>query len=609
MDDRTQLMSATPLATGYQLSWYTILEVLGTGGFGVTYLAHDNNLDRDVAIKEYLPTSFAHRHGDQSVKPLTLGQEDNFSWGLANFLKEAKTLAKFSHDNIVRVHSVFEANNTAYMVMEYESGDNLATIIKEQGSISQDFQKRIFYPIIEGLHKIHELGFIHRDIKPANIYIRENGTPVLIDFGSARQTSLQQTSEFTALISQGYTPLEQYSSDYGNQGPWTDIYSLAATIYQGVTGKKPDDSLGRSACMLRSQPDRVARLSAEDYPGYEQQFLDATFAGLNLQPERRPQTLTDWQTLFQSHGSDRLHDRDRSEWSGQHARNGNDTRPADDWPDTNSNQRVNTSRRDHTYPDRTRADDILSDTGDHAPMRPARAPVLDSRPAKKNGKWFALAASLLVAVIGGGFLFYLQQKDDSQSSAPMATVTETTEEAVTAEVTETETVLNQATEESPAEAEAIADNNSDSTTGSSAAATDAAAEPVTSTSVVSDSTPVVTEEITPVEETAAPVASPVEEEVAILFGQPLSNDTNTPARSIKQLADASPDFPPIEGLDESAWKDQNCSNCHTWERENLCTQGEFYVAKDDSALSRIDHPYGGLLKTALKQWAAQGCAE
>ena len=154
-----------------------------------------------------------------------------------------------------------------------------------------------------------------------------------------------------------------------------------------------------------------------------------------------------------------IRDRDRSEWSGQHARNGNDTRPADDWPDTNSNQRVNTSRRDHTYPDRTRADDILSDTGDHAPMRPARAPVLDSRPAKKNGKWFALAASLLVAVIGGGFLFYLQQKDDSQSSAPMASVTETAEEAATVEVTETETVLDEATEEPSAEPEAIANNS------------------------------------------------------------------------------------------------------------------------------------------------------
>ena len=97
--------------------------------------------------------------------------------------------------------------------------------------------------------------------------------------------------------------------------------------------------------------------------------------------------------------------------------------------------------------------------------------------------------------------------------------------------------------------------------------------------------------------------------MTILFDQPLSNDNNTPARSIKQLADASPEFAPIEGLDEAAWKDQNCSNCHSWTRDDLCAQGQFYTGKDDSALTRIEHPYGGFFKSALKQWAAQGCSE
>ena len=279
--------------------WYTIKEVLGQGGFGITYLALDRNLDRHVAIKEYLPTPFAYRHQDYSVKPLTGDHRENYSWGLDSFLKEAQTLAKFGHENIVRVHTVFEANNTAYMVMEYEHGENLASIYKNAGQpLDQQFFETTFFPIFRGLEEIHQFGFIHRDIKPANIYIRENGTPVLIDFGSARQTSQQQTGEMTTLVSKGYTPLEQYSSNYGDQGPWTDIYALAASMYEGVVGAKPDEALSRSACMLRSKPDLVERLSAATYTNFEQEFLDGIFSGLALEPEGRPQNLSQWLQQF-----------------------------------------------------------------------------------------------------------------------------------------------------------------------------------------------------------------------------------------------------------------------------------------------------------------------
>lgn len=297
-DDRTALMSARALSPGYEILWYTIDRVLGQGGFGITYLAHDRNLDRAVAIKEYLPTTFAYRHQDYSVKPITGDHRENFVWGLGSFLKEAQTLARFSHPNIVRVHSVFEENNTAYMVMEYEHGENLATLYKEQDNLNQQFFEKIFFPIFDGLKEIHKFDFIHRDIKPANIYIREDGTPVLIDFGSARQTTQQQTSEITTLVSQGYTPLEQYSSNYGDQGPWTDIYALAATVYEGIVGKKPDESLSRSACLMRSKPDLLERLDENVYTGFNQLFLDAVLAGLKLEPEGRPQSLEDWSDVF-----------------------------------------------------------------------------------------------------------------------------------------------------------------------------------------------------------------------------------------------------------------------------------------------------------------------
>jgi serine/threonine protein kinase len=303
VDDRTSLMSARALAPGHEILWYTIDRVLGQGGFGITYLAHDRNLDRAVAIKEYLPTSFAYRDQNYTVKPITSDHGDNFSWGLSSFLKEAQTLARFNHPNIVRVQSVFEENSTAYMVMEYEHGQELAAIYKSSKELEQPFFEKIFLPIIDGLKEIHKFDFIHRDIKPANIYIREDGSPVLIDFGSARQTTSQQTSEITALVSQGYTPLEQYSPNYGDQGPWTDIYALAATIYEGIVGKKPDESLSRSACLMRSKPDLLAQLDANVYQGFSQRFLNAVFAGLKLEPEGRPQSLEGWYEIFQ-HGED-----------------------------------------------------------------------------------------------------------------------------------------------------------------------------------------------------------------------------------------------------------------------------------------------------------------
>ncbi len=307
VDDRTALMSARALSQGYEILWYTIDRVLGQGGFGITYLAHDRNLDRSVAIKEYLPTSFAYRREDYSVKPITGDHRESFAWGLNSFQKEAQTLARFSHPNIVRVNSVFEANNTAYMVMEYEHGQSLAALYKNtEKQRDQSLIEQIFFPIFDGLKEIHKFGFIHRDIKPANIYIRDDETPVLIDFGSARQTSQQQDSEMTSLVSQGYTPLEQYSTSYGAQGPWTDIYALAATIFEGIVGGRPAESLSRSACLLRAKPDLVVPLSTQDYPAFSQQFLDAVFIGLKLEPEARPKSIENWSLQFDSSGATTL---------------------------------------------------------------------------------------------------------------------------------------------------------------------------------------------------------------------------------------------------------------------------------------------------------------
>ena len=154
---------------GYELHWYRIEKVLGQGGFGITYLATDTNLDQHVAIKEYFPTEFAVRGTDMQVLPASHEMEEKFRWGLTRFISEARTLSHFHHHNVARVYSVFELNNTAYMVMRYESGKKLGDILELRKTLPESELKGILYPILDGLREIHAGNFIHRDIQPNNI--------------------------------------------------------------------------------------------------------------------------------------------------------------------------------------------------------------------------------------------------------------------------------------------------------------------------------------------------------------------------------------------------------------------------------------------------------
>ncbi len=293
------LSSAIALKKGHSVLWYEIESILGRGGFGITYLAKDTNLNRWVAIKEFLPNGYAHREADSTIRPLTNEHGDIYKWGLDSFIKEAQTLAKFRHPNIIHVLSVFEANNSAYMVMEYVQGEDLATRFNaRQGSISQNELERIFVPIMDGLEKVHEAGFIHRDIKPANIFIRQDKTPVLLDFGAARQTLQQQSGEMTVLVSRGYTPPEQYGASFGEQGPWTDIYALASCLYDGITGEKPADALQRVGSYHMGKEDPVKTLQSLKPQGYSLDFLKAIDLGLSIPIEDRPQTLSEWLNHF-----------------------------------------------------------------------------------------------------------------------------------------------------------------------------------------------------------------------------------------------------------------------------------------------------------------------
>ena len=285
---------ANDLQAGFEILWYQIESVLGRGGFGITYLARDNNLGQLVAIKEYLPHDFATRGEDSTVQPVSIEQEDVFSWGLERFMSEAQTLAKFKHPNVVRVLSVFKHNNTGYMVMEYEQGEDLSYVYKRKQKLTQQELEDIYYPVIDGLSSVHKEGFIHRDIKPSNIYIRADGSPVLIDFGAARQAVGSKTKTLTSMLSIGYAPFEQYNDEPGKQGPWTDVYALGASLHQGITGEKPLESTIRGMALLHDEPDPYEPLSQSRIEGYSQVFLRAIDQALMMQIYDRPQTLKDF---------------------------------------------------------------------------------------------------------------------------------------------------------------------------------------------------------------------------------------------------------------------------------------------------------------------------
>lgn len=237
-----QASDLAALAVGHSIFEYRIDRVLGGGGFGITYLAQDVNLQLPVAIKEYFPSSVALRAPDKAVHARSADSQEQFDWGLDRFIEEARALASFRHPNIVRVLRYFQANGTAYIVMEYESGDPLKHWLRQQQGLNQRALLKLIYPLLDGLESVHKLNFLHRDIKPDNIYIRADGSPVLLDFGAARRVS--KDNDMTNIVSPGFAPFEQYHSR-GNQGPWTDLYSLGAVMYWITTGKQPMEAASR----------------------------------------------------------------------------------------------------------------------------------------------------------------------------------------------------------------------------------------------------------------------------------------------------------------------------------------------------------------------------
>ncbi len=280
---------AAGLPPGHRIAEYEIVRVLGAGGFGITYLAFDHQLDGPVALKEYFPADLAARVDGARVAVTAPTNRETFSWGLERFLEEARAIHRFRHPNVVQAHRYLEANGTAYIVMEYVEGESLKSILDRRGRLSAEEWRPWLNALLDGLEHVHSHGYLHRDIKPANIVIRAaTGEPVLIDFGSARAQQRDRTH--TQVFTAGYAPIEQYSGG-GGQGPPSDIYSLAAVSYRVLTGEP-----------LPSAPDRAlsddCRPLAESVSGADPTWLTAMDQALAWKPRDRPQTVEAWRAAL-----------------------------------------------------------------------------------------------------------------------------------------------------------------------------------------------------------------------------------------------------------------------------------------------------------------------
>jgi serine/threonine protein kinase len=271
---------------------YRLKRVLGAGGFGITYLADEKALARLVTIKEYFPAELAARHRG-SASPRSQEVAGDYQWGLDRFIEEAQTLARFDHPNIVRVHRYFRANNTAYMVLQFEEGSSFKAWLKGLRRAPRQAElDGMVAPLLDALEMIHKANYLHRDIAPDNIMVRKDGSPVLIDFGSARGAIAAQSRTVSALVKPGYSPYEQYATTSSNQGPWTDIYALGATLYHAISGKRP--------------PDAPSRVVSDDYVcareaalgAYRSGFLSAIDKALEIEVGERPQSILQWRGML-----------------------------------------------------------------------------------------------------------------------------------------------------------------------------------------------------------------------------------------------------------------------------------------------------------------------
>jgi serine/threonine protein kinase len=274
-----------PLPEGFTLENYRILRVLASGGFSFVYLAHDEN-EVPVAIKEYLPAALALRSGASASPSVPEESRAMFLYGMKCFFEEGKALAGLSHPNIVRVLNFFRANDTVYLVMRYERGRSLLEHIhKRHGALKEDWLRDTFTQLLNGLREVHSSNFLHLDIKPANVYLRNDGAPLLIDFGAARETlSEGEGARLPPMFTPGFAAPEHHRSRR-KLGPWSDIYSIGATLYACLAGETPQSA------PERLEKDRLTPARRAWAGKYSDELLDTIDWCLRLNHLERPQSV------------------------------------------------------------------------------------------------------------------------------------------------------------------------------------------------------------------------------------------------------------------------------------------------------------------------------
>ncbi|HEC11929.1 MAG TPA: hypothetical protein ENI80_01540 [Acidiferrobacteraceae bacterium] len=280
------------LKEGTWIEEFEILDVLGVGGFSITYKGYDHNNRRDVAIKEYLPTDLAVRSKDDTtIQPISEGGKSDYFEGLNRFINEARALTRFREPTIIHALRFVLANGTAYLIMEYADGQALNQYLESRGgTLTEKEVMQILEPILQGLKVIHKGNYLHRDIKPGNIYRRANGEPVLIDFGAARQHVDDGSHAVTRMVTSGYTPFEQYNTRE-KQGPWTDIYALGATLYRCIAGRHPPDALERIAALHNQNEDPLLPAMEIGRGRYPMSLLETIDWMLSPLAQNRPQNV------------------------------------------------------------------------------------------------------------------------------------------------------------------------------------------------------------------------------------------------------------------------------------------------------------------------------
>src|SRR5262245_18335472 len=287
-------LSANALPFGTRLHEFEIVDLIGEGGFGIVYLARDCVLERNVALKEYLPAALASRGPGATVAPSSSRDLETFQIGLRSFINEARMLAQFDHPALVKVYRFWEANGTAYMVMPYYEGITLKESLRRAETPPDEaYLKQLLTQLLDALEVLHRANAVHRDIAPDNILILPSGEPLLLDFGAARRVITDRTQTLTAILKPGYAPIEQYGESPAlKQGPWTDLYALAGVFHFAITGAAP------APAVTPTITDPLVPLSKSASGRYSPTFLRALDQALAVNPASRPQSVEAFRALL-----------------------------------------------------------------------------------------------------------------------------------------------------------------------------------------------------------------------------------------------------------------------------------------------------------------------